>query len=96
VSKLKSLQTPEQIIEVKLNPTIQGLSRAVTKFATNAEAQGKAVDENLRQTQAISQQIAELLAFLRERERIQAARLADPYSNTSQNTAGGYGRPGHE
>jgi hypothetical protein len=95
VSKLKSLQTPEQIIEVKLNPTIQGLSRAVNKFATNAETQGKAVDQNLKQTQAISHQIGELLAYLRERERIQAAeaRQVDPYGSSPQGVAGGFGRP---
>ena len=94
VSKLKSLQTPEQIIEVKLNPTIQGLSRAVNKFATNAETQGKAVDENLRQTQAISRQLAELIAYLRELERTRAAQLrqVEPYSDTPQNVAGGFGQ----
>jgi len=53
VSKLTSLQTPDQIIEIKLNPAIQGISRAVNNFSKSAEVQAGAVDSNLRQTQAL-------------------------------------------
>ena len=45
VSKLAALQTPDQIIEIKLNPMIQGLSRAVNNFGKHAEKQAKAIDE---------------------------------------------------
>jgi ElaB/YqjD/DUF883 family membrane-anchored ribosome-binding protein len=54
VSKLAALQTPDQIIEIKLNPMIQGLSRAVNNFGKHAEKQAKAIDENLKQTQELT------------------------------------------
>lgn len=52
-NKLEAMQTPEHIIEIKLNPMIQGLSRAVNTFSKSAEAHAKAVDANLSQTQAL-------------------------------------------
>jgi hypothetical protein len=61
VAKLAAMKTPEQIIEIKLNPTISGLSRAVNNFAKNAELQAQAVDTNLAQTRALSAQIAALV-----------------------------------
>ena len=73
VSKLASLQTPEHVIEVKLNPAIQGLTRVVGTFSRNAEAQAISVNSNLRQTQALSSAITVLLSEIRAAE---AARLA--------------------
>ena len=43
-AKLEAMQTPDQIIEIKLSPMIQGLTRAVNTFAKNADAQAKSVD----------------------------------------------------
>jgi hypothetical protein len=74
VAKLTSLQTPDQIIEIKLSPMIQGLTRAVNTFSKGAEAQAKAVDANIKQTQEISNAIAELLSEIR---RAQAGRYLD-------------------
>jgi hypothetical protein len=65
VSKLNSLQTPEQIIEIKLSPMIQGLTRAVNNFSKCAELQAKAVDDNLKRTQEVSTNLADLVAFIR-------------------------------
>jgi hypothetical protein len=65
VSRLTAMQTPEHIIEIKLSPMIQGLSRAVNTFTRNAETQAKAVDNNLKQTQELAANIAALLAELR-------------------------------
>jgi hypothetical protein len=73
VSRLASLQTPEHIIEVKLNPAIQGLIRVVSTFSKNAEAQAISVNSNLKQTQALSSAITILLSELRAAE---AARIA--------------------
>jgi hypothetical protein len=64
-AKLTSLQTPENIIEIKLNPMIQGLSRAVNKFGHNAEIQAEAVDANLKQTQFLARAVTELLNEMR-------------------------------
>lgn len=60
VGKLASLQTPEQVIEIKLAPMIQGLTRAVNSFSKSSETQAKAIDENLRQTQALAAALNEL------------------------------------
>jgi hypothetical protein len=65
VSKLTSLQTPEKIIEIKLNPVIQGLSRAVNNFGKNAETQASVVDANLKQTQELLRAVTALLSELR-------------------------------
>lgn len=65
VAKLASLQTPDHIIEIRLNPMIQGLSRAVNNFGKHAELQAKAVDENLKQTQDITASLRALLVLLR-------------------------------
>ena len=72
VSKLNSLQTPQQIIEIKLNPMIQGLTRIVNNFGKHAELQAKAVDENIKQTQEL---MTTLLAFI---QTARAERLANP------------------
>jgi hypothetical protein len=65
VAKLNALKTPEQIIEIKLNPMIQGLTRAVNNFGKYAEQQAKAVGENLKRTEEVSTNLADLVAFIR-------------------------------
>jgi hypothetical protein len=76
VSKLSAMQTPEQIIEIKLNPMIQGLSRAVNIFSKNAEAQARAVDSNIKQTQVLVTAVNNTL--LLDIRRADAARSALP------------------
>jgi hypothetical protein len=56
---------PEKIIEIKLNPMIQGLSRVVNNFGKNAETQARAVDANLKQTQELLDAVTKLLSELR-------------------------------
>jgi len=73
VSRLASLQTPEQTIEVKLNPAIQGLTRVVGTFSKNAEAQAISINSNLRQTQALSSAITVLLSEIRAAEAVRLA-----------------------
>ena len=65
VSKLASLQTPEHIIEIKLAPMIQGLTRAVNSFSKSAELQTQTIDEKLRQTQEIAKSLNELIQEMR-------------------------------
>ncbi len=76
-SKLNALQTPEQIIEIKLTPMIQGLTRAVNNFGKHAERQAKAVDESLKRTQEMSTSLADLLAFI-QAARARTERAANP------------------
>jgi hypothetical protein len=67
-TRLSSLQMPEQVIEIKLAPMIEGLSRAVDAFSNSAEAQATAVEANLEQTRLLSNAIAMLLTEIRSAE----------------------------
>jgi hypothetical protein len=73
VAKLASLQTPEHIIEVKLNPAIEGLTRVLSAFSRNAETQVVSVNANLKQTQALSSAMTVLLTEIRAAEAARAA-----------------------
>jgi hypothetical protein len=64
-AKLTSLQTPDHVIEIKLAPMIQGLTRAVNTFSKSAEMQTQAIDEKLRQTQEIARSLNELMLEMR-------------------------------
>jgi ElaB/YqjD/DUF883 family membrane-anchored ribosome-binding protein len=84
VGKLTALQTPEHIIEIKLAPMIQGLSRAVNSFNKSAETQAKAMDENLRQTQALATALNDLMREIRAEN---AQRYATgPWAGRGHNT----------
>ena len=72
VSKLKAMQTPEQVIEVKLNPAIQGLSRAVNTFTKSADAHTQTIVDNIKETQKLTA----AATYLVEQARAEAARLA--------------------
>jgi hypothetical protein len=74
VSKLKSMQTPEQIIEIKLNPAIQGLSRAVNTFTKSTETHAQTIADNIKETQKLTAAATDLV----ERARAEAIRLAAP------------------
>ena len=73
---------------MKLAPMIQALSRAVAAFSKSAEAQAKAVDASLEQTEVLSNAITMLLAEMRNAEiaRADAAAAAEarrPYKPRS-------------
>ena len=87
VSKLTALQTPDHIIEIKLNPMIQGLSRAVNNFGKHAEMQGKAVDANLKQTQLLADALKILLAEAKARR----ASVSDRDPGAAIHPVGGFG-----
>jgi hypothetical protein len=79
VSKLSSLQTPDHIIEIKLSPMIQGLTRAVNNFSKSADAQSKLVDANLKQTQELVATFETILANARAKaERATATEETKP------------------
>jgi len=64
-AKLEAMQTPDRVIEIKLNPLIQGLSRAVNTFSKNAESHTEAVNTSIQKTQTLSSVITELVSELR-------------------------------
>src|SRR5262249_16657213 len=61
VTKLASLQAPEQIVESKLIPLIQAPAGAVNSLGESAEAQARNIENNLRHTQTVVLAITELL-----------------------------------
>ncbi|QOZ51521.1 hypothetical protein XH90_09115 [Bradyrhizobium sp. CCBAU 53338] len=88
-AKLETMQTPEQIIEIKLSPMIQGLSRAVNAFSKGAETHAKMVDTNLKRTQDIASATERLIAELRSAEtaRQQEAFRSGPWGGSPGGTA---------
>ena len=68
VTKIGGMQTPDQVIEIKLNPAIQGFTRAVNNFSQNAAVQAKAVDDNIKQTQTLVASISQLIVDVRAGE----------------------------
>jgi hypothetical protein len=71
VSKLKAMQTPDQVIEIKLNPAIQGLSRAVNSFTKSTETHAQTIADNIKETQKLTSAATNLV----EQARAEAARL---------------------
>jgi hypothetical protein len=63
-SKLEAMKPPDQIIEIKLNPMIQGLSRAVNVFSKNTEAQTRSIDNSIKQMERLSSSIGTLVASI--------------------------------
>ena len=92
VSKLTELQTPDHIIEIKLNPMIQGLTRAVNNFGKHAELQAKAVDANLKQTLLLADALKLLLADAKAR----GASMSDHSLGAGIHPAGGFDDRGPE
>lgn len=65
VSKLGAMQTPEQVIEIKLNPAVQGFTRAVNTFAKASEAQTNVIDARIDDTRSLISEVTQLVAELR-------------------------------
>ena len=87
VNQLKAMQTPEQIIEIKLAPMIQGLSRAVNSFKTSAEIHEKTVDKSLKRTNDLANAIARLAEELRAGAGTQPRSAEGPWGHLSEGKA---------
>jgi ElaB/YqjD/DUF883 family membrane-anchored ribosome-binding protein len=72
-AKLASMQTPEQVIEIKLAPVVSGLTKAVNSFTKSAEMQAQTIESSLRQTQAMGAAIDRLMQAIRASEAARAA-----------------------
>jgi ElaB/YqjD/DUF883 family membrane-anchored ribosome-binding protein len=73
VTRLTALQTPDQIIEVKLAPMIQGLTRAVNSFDKSTKIQADTIEANLRQTQVIGDAVNVLMREIRAADAARAS-----------------------
>lgn len=70
-AKLASMQTPEAVIEIKLQPMVQGLSRAINSFTAASDKHSQTIDANLRELQSITESLVNLADELRTRARIE-------------------------
>ena len=73
VAKLALLQAPEQVVESRLAPLIQGLTMAVNSLGESAEAQAKGIENNLRHTQTVVVAITRLLQEIQTTETTRSA-----------------------
>lgn len=78
VAKLEGMQTPEQVIEIKLAPMIQGLSRAVNSFKSSAEMHGKTVDKGLKETRDLAASVTRMVDELKTSDLFRPRVAAEP------------------
>jgi hypothetical protein len=81
-AKLAAMQTPEQIIEIKLAPVVSGLTKAINSFSKSAEVQAKTIDASLRQTQAMGAAVDRLMQTIQAAEAARAA--AGPWGSRNR------------
>jgi hypothetical protein len=66
MARLNAMQTPERVIEVRLEPITEALTRSVERFAAQTDGQAAAVNEALQQANAATRESIELLAGARD------------------------------
>jgi Mg2+ and Co2+ transporter CorA len=66
VSKLHAMQTPDRVIEVRLEPVTDALTQAVERFADQSDAQAAKINDALQQATAASRESLALIASARE------------------------------
>jgi hypothetical protein len=65
-AKLTSMQTPDQVVEVKLSPMISGLTRAVSAFGKTAEGQSLAMTQAMETARSTAESAAILVSALQK------------------------------
>jgi hypothetical protein len=66
MAKLREMQTPDRVIEVRLEPVSHALAQAVDRFAAQSDAQAAAVTNVLQETSATTRQSLSLMVAARE------------------------------
>jgi adenylosuccinate synthase len=66
VSKLHAMQTPDRVIEVRLEPVTDALTQAVERFADQSDTQAAKINDALQQATAASRESLALIASARE------------------------------
>ena len=73
-ARLGAMQAPDQVIEIKLQPVIQGLSRAINALDKSVEGHSSVMNVNLEQLKRSSDAVRSLVAELK------AVRSRDPWN----------------
>ena len=66
MARLREMQTPERVIELRLEPVSQAFAQAIDRFVAQSDAQAAAVTNVLEQTSAATRQSLGLIVAARE------------------------------
>jgi hypothetical protein len=66
ISSLRAMQTPDRVIEVRLEPVTDALTQAVERFAGQSDTQAANIKDALQQATAASRESLALIATARE------------------------------
>ena len=66
IAKLRGMQTPDRVIEVRLEPVTLSLTQAVEQFAAQSDGQAATIKAALQQANAATKESIELIATARE------------------------------
>jgi len=66
IAKLRAMQTPDRVIEVRLEPVTHSLTQAVDRFAARSDGQAATVKAALQEANAASRESIEAIATARE------------------------------
>jgi ElaB/YqjD/DUF883 family membrane-anchored ribosome-binding protein len=73
VARLALLDAPQQVLESRLAPLIEGLTGAVNSLGATAESQAKSIESNLKATQTVVVAITRLLQEIQATETARSA-----------------------
>jgi hypothetical protein len=88
ITKLRALQTPDRVIEVRLEPVTHSLTQAVDRFAARSDGQAATVKAALQEANAASRESIEVVAMAREELAAAAASNRAALEATSKAIAG--------
>jgi hypothetical protein len=66
ISSLRAMQTPDRVIEVRLEPVTNALTQAVERFAGQSDTQAASIKDAFQQATAASRETLALIATARE------------------------------
>ena len=66
IAKLRALQTPDRVIEVRLEPVTHALTQAVNRFAAQSDGQAVTIRAVLQEASVATRESIELIAAARE------------------------------
>jgi hypothetical protein len=88
VAKLRGMQTPDRVIEVRLEPITDSLTQSVDRFSAQSGGQAAAIKVALQEANAATKESIEMIATAREELAATAARNRAALEATSKAIAG--------
>jgi hypothetical protein len=88
IAKLRAMQTPDRVIEVRLEPVTLSLTQAVERFAAQSDGQAATIKVALQEANAATKESIEMIARAREELGATAASNRAALEATSKAIAG--------